>query len=471
MQNLQKYLQRCGRSFCLLSSSLFLVLLLSLSLYAHDNIYVHPYIAEQAFLLWPRDANHEIYKYLGLGYRDTTKGDQACSNARDGSKITEGTKEEDDFNPLTDRCNSDLFQYGYSHHFMDPDLPDDNNGLDYPGGDDPGAYWYANVYWEMAVSYYPDINTRGLAYWYLGRIVHLLGDLSVPAHVHLDPHIPIIDPDSYEKYMEDNYTKWGYAGATKIDKISPIPLDWTLRDLFYNLDEKTQSFPSNDYPFQNYIFSANELRTIGNTLMPLAIQYTSALYKLFWVETHSVNPTIAMTPMSGPPGTTFKEWGTGFTPYGTATLYFPKYDGINNGSMTLTLDSIGHFEIPYNSETNKPPGTYSWNAIDNTTGIKSNVVTFTITKPTIAMTPMSGPPGTTFKEWGTGFTPNNTATLHFLKPDGSEYTPMTLTLDSIGHFEITYNSETNKPIGKYSWYAIDNTTGKKSNTVYFTITQ
>lgn len=127
--------------------------------------------------------------------------------------------------------------------------------------------------------------------------------------------------------MEANYTQWGYADATKIDKISPIPIGWTLRDLFYNLAERTQSFPSDDYPIPNYIFSTNKLKTIGNTLMPLAIQYTSALYKLFWVETHSVNPIIAMTPMSVPPGTTFVKWGTGFTPNGTATLHFLKPDG------------------------------------------------------------------------------------------------------------------------------------------------
>jgi len=48
--------------------------------------------------------------------------------------------------------------------------------------------------------------------------------------------------------MEANYTQWGYADATKIDKISPIPIGWTLWDLFYNLAERTQSFPSDDYP-------------------------------------------------------------------------------------------------------------------------------------------------------------------------------------------------------------------------------
>lgn len=199
MSNLHKYLQRGSRSFSLLSGSLFLVLLLSSSLYAHDNIYVHPYIAEQAFLLWPKDSSHEIYKYLGLGDPiDTTKRDEAClyahgtiiTKAADGNKIIEGTKEEDDYDPWTGLCNYNDLYYGFSHHFMNPDLPDDNNGLDYPGGDDPGAYWYADVYWKTAKSLYPNEDTRGLAYWYLGRIAHLLADMSVPAHVHLDPHIP-----------------------------------------------------------------------------------------------------------------------------------------------------------------------------------------------------------------------------------------------------------------------------------------
>jgi hypothetical protein len=137
----------------------------------------------------------------------------------------------------------------------------------------------------------------------------------------------------------------------------------------------------------------------------------------------------------------------------------------------MSLYSFSRPALPYDSETNKPPGTYSWYAIDDTTGIKSNTVTFTITQPTIAMTPMSGPPGTPFVEWGTGFTPNGTATLYFPKYDGINDGSMTLTLDRDGHFEIPYDSGTNKPPGTYSWYAIDNTTGKKSNTVYFTITQ
>ena len=182
------------------------------------------------------------------------------------------------------------------------------------------------------------------------------------------------------------------------------------------------------------------------------------------------NPTIAMSPMSGPGGTVFVEWGTGFTPNSTATLYFPKYDGINNGSTQVSIDATGHFEITYPSGTNKPPGNYRWYAIDGPTGIKSNEVTFTITvNPTIAMSPMSGPPGTVFVEWGTGFTPNSTATLYFPKYDGINNGSTQVSIDATGHFEITYPSGSNKPKGSYSWYAIDGPTGKKSNTVTFVI--
>jgi hypothetical protein len=88
---------------------------------------------------------------------------------------------------------------------------------------------------------------------------------------------------------------------------------------------------------------------------------------------------------------------------------------------------------------------------------------------TIAQTPMSGPPGTTFVEWGTDFTPNSTATLHFKKPDLTEYPTRQVDLDSIGHFEITYTAPWNKPPGTYTWWAINDTTGGKSNEVSYVI--
>jgi hypothetical protein len=90
-------------------------------------------------------------------------------------------------------------------------------------------------------------------------------------------------------------------------------------------------------------------------------------------------------------------------------------------------------------------------------------------QPTIAQSPPSGPPGQAFVEWGTGFTPNSTATLHFKKPDGTEYPTKDQTIDSIGHFEITYSAPWNKPPGTYVWWAIDGPAQTKSNEVSFVI--
>lgn len=84
--------------------------------------------------------------------------------------------------------------------------------------------------------------------------------------------------------------------------------------------------------------------------------------------------------------------------------------------------------------------------------------------------PMEGPPGTTFVQWGTGFTPNSTATLHFLKPDGMEYPTQAQPTDPIGHFEITYPAPYDKPPGIYTWWAVDGVTGKMSNCVDYEIT-
>ena len=42
------------------------------------------------------------------------------------------------------------------------------------------------------------------AYFYLGRIVHLLSDMSVPAHVHNDSH-PLYD--NFKNYVADHWNE------------------------------------------------------------------------------------------------------------------------------------------------------------------------------------------------------------------------------------------------------------------------
>lgn len=92
--------------------------------------------------------------------------------------------------------------------------------------------------------------------------------------------------------------------------------------------------------------------------------------------------------------------------------------------------------------------------------------------PIIGQAPLAGPPGTTFSQWGDGFTPNNTAILHFRKPDGTEYPPQLQKIDSYGEFHIRYTTPLDKPPGIYTWWAFDVTdiTGLKTDELSYEIT-
>lgn len=89
--------------------------------------------------------------------------------------------------------------------------------------------------------------------------------------------------------------------------------------------------------------------------------------------------------------------------------------------------------------------------------------------PAVAQTPLSGPAGTLFTQWGTGFTPHGLAILHFRKPDGTEYPTQSHAIDAKGAFSISYTSRTSKHSGTYTWWAVDESTGKASNAVRYTI--
>ena len=142
---------------------------------------------------------------------------------------------------------------------------------------------------------------------------------------------------------------------------------------------------------------------------------------------------------------------------GTFTL-----SGISAGSQVIDITKTGY--QPYSFTVNFPDGG-SVNAGNRW------LLQIGIVKPTIAQAPMSGPPGTTFIRWGVGFTPEKTATLHFRKPDGAEYPTLSTALDIEGHFEVTYRSPMNVPIGTHTWWVIDDTTKKKSNEVSFEVIQ
>ncbi|MBW2570734.1 MAG: hypothetical protein JRE47_15585, partial [Deltaproteobacteria bacterium] len=89
-----------------------------------------------------------------------------------------------------------------------------------------------------------------------------------------------------------------------------------------------------------------------------------------------INPQVSVSPSFGPQGTTFQQPGTGFTPNGSVTLHFNGPDG--SSTLAKTADSNGAYTSSWLCDA-CPAGTYTYYAVDNTTGQQSNTVTFTVT--------------------------------------------------------------------------------------------
>ncbi|MEW6110075.1 MAG: hypothetical protein AB1632_13055 [Nitrospirota bacterium] len=85
----------------------------------------------------------------------------------------------------------------------------------------------------------------------------------------------------------------------------------------------------------------------------------------------------------------------------------------------------------------------------------------------VSMYPQSGPVGTTFTEKGTGFSPNSTATVYGRRPDGSVWQITTVQTDSSGAYSRKWTAQT--PGNNFAWWAVDNSTGKKSNEVVYSV--
>ena len=109
-------------------------------------------------------------------------------------------------------------------HFWDADDADDDNltHLDVIIPITcPNAWTKIKVYLNWSADEYLYGN-RTKAYLFLGHMCHLLADMGVPAHVHLDAHA--IDDDCYEDWMSDGgYTHWGAADALAAGGLVPVP--------------------------------------------------------------------------------------------------------------------------------------------------------------------------------------------------------------------------------------------------------
>jgi len=255
--------------------------------------YVHSWIALQAYNILPSSNlksemtksiryGAETYPYnqnqlepydLLFGDSRIWEGEQYIvpssiwsTDTKSGSSVLEGAWEEDEDHYDIDGLVSIIDKNSYFRHFWDPDVGYDW-GIDTFGefGRNHSALYQAQYWWNKAIAAYA--TNKSLAYYYLGRVVHLLGDMGVPEHVHNDlhpgsPDSPmanlILDKDDYSNYEE--YTKIYYRKTTGSDSpkdIDALPLnlpnsyvptnyDSKLAKLFYNMAQYTQHFDSSN---------------------------------------------------------------------------------------------------------------------------------------------------------------------------------------------------------------------------------
>jgi hypothetical protein len=107
----------------------------------------------------------------------------------------------------------------------------------------------AENYWNDYVIRRWNENQQESLY-YLGRVVHLLEDMGVPAHVHNDPHPSIgdwVDDDDFEDYvltkMNEDNREWQADPPKNLVFYNP---NWVLRDFFEHFATITQLYDSDD---------------------------------------------------------------------------------------------------------------------------------------------------------------------------------------------------------------------------------
>jgi len=302
----------------------------------------HQWFAGEAFWEWPNDINHEIFAYIGnpnctIVYADIDNVSRSTANNYSESKsIIKGAKAEDTAdNPFGE--SGDLSGPFY-RHFWNRGLEQSWSEGGYAGYD--SAVNRAHKYWtgglgidgtydsdwengggikDQGVLYLYQAGNKELAYKYLGHIVHLLTDMSVPAHVLGDGHPPGND-DNFEEYLgffnlsvTNNfaYKRYGDHGNEPIaGYITTYTGNQDLYDIFYDMAEFADNFESDgedggadDDPTHDNAFgevSWTECATHQAALQPKAILQIAALYKWFWEQTaqyREIQVTVSASPV------------------------------------------------------------------------------------------------------------------------------------------------------------------------------
>lgn len=139
--------------------------------------------------------------------------------------------------------------------------------------------------WQDAIDAYNEgtEGSKALAYYRLGRVAHLLMDMSVPAHTLLDSHWP--DDDQYEEFTKDNYTNITSSssntgipsGLPTYPQYTPPSYNDNLTKLFYNLAEKSDDFDSDDEDGESTDYGKGKY-TLGRNALDASKTFSRAEY-------------------------------------------------------------------------------------------------------------------------------------------------------------------------------------------------
>ncbi len=386
---------------------------------------VHQWIAYQASNMWPADSQHEILQYLGTWYQNyecEEEDDWSCWIT--GNTIVKGTHDEDKYDPLSDTPFSLLGQGAVSNfnsHYWDNDKPDlSSSGLyDYAPtyfADYWAAVKKAEFYWDGGSENYEyfvagagpletTVTFPGLlnlykqgdkqkAYYYLGRVAHLLADMGVPAHVNNDPH-PILDTyesyigfnQKYDYYRHENYTggeiDYSLFPADCGTKDDECPWTYTWEDttdlfkIFHYLSERADQFESNDRKGEDPIHyvghepTENECQWLSDELPPKVSWMCDALPglcewvedRLYWCGDHDVSYFEASIHAEDLMPLTFKCMADLYKLFWTTLNPTNlKFTGTGDGRVELEwtaptdTSSIDHYRVYYG--TNPSPDDY-----------------------------------------------------------------------------------------------------------------
>ncbi|OGJ20889.1 hypothetical protein A3K73_09305 [Candidatus Pacearchaeota archaeon RBG_13_36_9] len=325
---------------------------------------VHQWVSLQAEKIWSTlELQNNINKN---SYNDFLDSDGYSLN--EGILIGAGEEDKEDCECLG------YYKCSYHEHFWDPDISQDgdyNLGVYSPsysscisGAPNPltesweirgSAYNRAQYLWDnYVIPNYP--SNKDKSYYYLGRVSHLLVDMTVPAHVHNDLHALVYGGDeSFEDTManlNNNKNYWGesesnyehFVGGNyenEFYQYENLPY-WNsevksnpsnLFKLFWFTAQKTQHYASDDENGNNILSSqsgtlycfgpscsnydylwesdseyssslminsqndlkdddngdwGNDLKKISEANIPHSMKAVSGLYRLFWIETHSL---------------------------------------------------------------------------------------------------------------------------------------------------------------------------------------